>query len=217
MDKLITIQQAAASLGVSTKTLRVWDSNGKLPSVKTKGGHRRYRLSDIHSYIDPKADTLSKEVVNNNPDAVATYGRVSSHDQKKKGDLDRQCQRLSEYCAKKKYKVDYILKDVGSGLSDSRNGLNKLFDLVIERKINKVVIENKDRLTRYQFNVLSRFFSSYGIEIETVDNKVCTDEEELTNDIMMLMAVFSGKLYGHRSAKRRKELKQLKIDNKEKL
>ena len=217
MDKLITIQQAAASLGVSTKTLRVWDSNGKLPSVKTKGGHRRYRLSDIHSYIDPKADTLSKEVVNNNPDAVATYGRVSSHDQKKKGDLDRQCQRLSEYCAKKKYKVDYILKDVGSGLSDSRNGLNKLFDLVIERKINKVVIENKDRLTRYQFNVLSRFFSSYGIEIETVDNKVCTDEEELTNDIMMLMAVFSGKLYGRRSAKRRKELKQLKIDNKEKL
>ena len=217
MDKLITIQQAAASLGVSTKTLRVWDSNGKLPSVKTKGGHRRYRLSDIHSYIDPKADTLSKEVVNNNPDAVATYGRVSSHDQKKKGDLDRQCQRLSEYCAKKKYKVDYILKDVGSGLSDSRNGLNKLFDLVIERKINKVVIENKDRLTRYQFNVLSRFFSSYGIEIETVYNKVCTDEEELTNDIMMLMAVFSGKLYGRRSAKRRKELKQLKIDNKEKL
>lgn len=216
MDKLITIQQAAASLGVSTKTLRVWDSNGKLPSVKTKGGHRRYRLSDIHSYIDPKADTLSKEVVNN-PDVVATYGRVSSHDQKKKGDLDRQCQRLSEYCAKKKYKVDYILKDVGSGLSDSRNGLNKLFDLVIERKINKVVIENKDRLTRYQFNVLSRFFSSYGIEIETVDNKVCTDEEELTNDIMMLMAVFSGKLYGRRSAKRRKELKQLKIDNKEKL
>ena len=217
MDKLITIQQAAASLGVSTKTLRVWDSNGKLPSVKTKGGHRRYRLSDIHSYIDPKADTLSKEVVNNNPDAIATYGRVSSHDQKKKGDLDRQCQRLSEYCAKKKYKVDYILKDVGSGLSDSRNGLNKLFDLVIERKINKVVIENKDRLTRYQFNVLSRFFSSYGIEIETVDNKVCTDEEELTNDIMMLMAVFSGKLYGRRSAKRRKELKQLKTDSKENL
>ena len=215
MDKLITIQQAAASLGVSTKTLRVWDANGKLPSVKTKGGHRRYRLSDIHSYIDPKADTLNKEVVNNNPDVVATYGRVSSHDQKKKGDLDRQCQRLSEYCAKKKYKVDYILKDVGSGLSDSRNGLNKLFDLVIERKINKVVIENKDRLTRYQFNVLSRFFSSYGVEIETVDNKICTDEEELTNDIMMLMAVFSGKLYGRRSAKRRKELKQLKIDNKE--
>lgn len=101
---------------------------------------------------------------------------------------------------------------VGSGLSDSRNGLNRLFDLVIERKINKVIIENKDRLTRYQFNVLSKFFNSYGVEIETIDNKICTDEEELTNDIMMLMAVFSGKLYGRRSAKRRKEQKQKDIN-----
>ena len=91
----------------------------------------------------------------------------------------------------------------GGGLSDSRNGLNKLFDLVIDRKINRVIIENKDRLTRYQFNVLNKFFKSYNVEIETIDNKACTDEEELTNDIMMLMAVFSGRLYGRRSAKRR--------------
>lgn len=178
---------------------------GKLKSVRTKGGHRRYRQSDIDNFIGIQTN---EDITPSNPNVVATYGRVSSHDQKQKGDLDRQCQRLSEYCAKKKYKVEFILKDVGSGLSDSRNGLNKLFDLVIARKINKVVIENKDRLTRYQFNVLSKFFNSYGVEIKTVENKECTDEEELINNIMMLMAVFSGRLYGKRSAKRRKELKE---------
>lgn len=210
MDKLITLQKASELLGVVPKTLRVWDDSGKLKSVRTEGGHRRYRQSDIDSFIGTTQDDALKLPIN--PEVVATYGRVSSHDQKQKGDLDRQCQRLSEYCAKHKYKIDFILKDVGSGLSDSRNGLNRLFDLVIERKINKVIIENKDRLTRYQFNVLSKFFNSYGVEIETIDNKICTDEEELTNDIMMLMAVFSGKLYGRRSAKRRKEQKQKDIN-----
>lgn len=207
MDKLITLQNASDLLGVVPKTLREWDKTGKLKSIRTKGGHRRYRLSDVKSFIG-----IVEDVKQVNSDVVATYGRVSSHDQKQKGDLDRQCQRLSEYCAKHKYKVEYILKDVGSGLSDSRNGFKKLFNLVIERKINKVIIENKDRLTRYQFNVLLKFFNSYSVEIVTIDNKAGTDEEELTNDIIMLMAVFSGRLYGKRSAKRRKELKQKNIN-----
>ncbi len=143
-----------------------------------------------------------KKRINN---MVAIYGRVSSHDQKQKGDLDRQCQRLSEYCAKNKYAVEHIIKDVGSGLSDTRVGLNRLFDLVIEKKISKVIIENKDRLTRFQFNVLVKFFESYNIVIECVEAEKATDEQDLVNDIMMLMASFSGKLYGKRSAKRRKE------------
>lgn len=133
--------------------------------------------------------------------------KVSSHEQKQKGDLDRQSQRLSEYCAKKKYRVEHIIKDVGSGLSDTRSGFNKLFDLVIGKKISKVIVEHKDRLTRFQFNVLVKFFDSYGVDIEKVENSAANDEEELVQDIMMLMAVFSGKLYGKRSAKRRKEKK----------
>jgi putative resolvase len=96
-----------------------------------------------------------------NLDEVCIYGRVSSHEQKQKGDLDRQCQRLSDYCAKKKYKVSYILKDVGSGLSDTRKSLLKLFNLVVDKKISKVIIEHKDRLTRFQFKVFEYFFNSY--------------------------------------------------------
>ena len=84
---------------------------------------------------------------------VCVYVRVSSHEQKKKGDLERQKNRMIEYCVKNGYKLEYILEDVGSGLSESRPKLLRLFNLVKEQKISKVVIEHKDRLTRFQFNV----------------------------------------------------------------
>jgi len=198
MDKLLTIGQVSEILGVSDETLRNWDRDGSLPSVKTKGGHRRWRKSDVDKFIGtPKEDASVKP--------VSIYGRVSSHEQKQKGDLDRQLQRLSEYSAKKKYHVDYILKDVGSGLSDSRKGLLKLFSLVVEKQISKVVIEHRDRLTRFQYNFFEFFFDSYGVEIEVVEKKNAEENEELVEDIMMLMASFSGKLYGRRSAKRRRK------------
>ena len=203
MDRLITLKKASEILCVTPKTLREWDSIGTLKAVRTEGGHRRYKEGDILA-----AAGAVKENEPLNAPIATIYGRVSSHEQKQKGDLDRQCQRLSEYCAKKKYSVGYILKDVGSGLSDCRAGLKRIFDLVIERKIHRIVIEHKDRLTRFQFNVFVKFFGSYGVEIECVETQGDSDEAELTNDIMMLMAVFSGKIHGRRSAKRRKELKQ---------
>lgn len=110
---------------------------------------------------------------------------------------------MSEYCAKKGLTVSHIIKDVGSGLSDVRKGFLKLSDLIINKAINKVIIENKDRLTRFQFNFIEKMYKSYGVEIICIDTKDISEEEELVNDLMMLMASFSGKLYGRRSAKRR--------------
>lgn len=202
-NELLNINQVAKLLKVSKSILRYWDNIGKLKSVKTPGGHRRYlkqQIEDFMGIVSNKTDKIEN--------IVCIYGRVSSNEQKQKGDLDRQCQRLYEYCIKKKYKVEHILKDVGSGLSDTRTNLLKLFELVINRKINKVIIEHKDRLTRFQYNVYIKFFGSYNVEIECLDNKA-NDEEDLVNDIMMLMASFSGKLYGRRSAERRKK----KIEN----
>ena len=189
MSKLLTIHETSKYLNVSQDTLRRWDKSGKLKSLKTSGGHRRYSTDDLNDYIGLKNE---KQIVNN---SVATYSRVSSHEQKQKGDLDRQSSRLSEYCAKQKYQVDYIIKDVGSGLSDTRKGFEKLMDLVISKKITKVVIEHKDRLTRFQYNLINRFFMSYEVEIELLTkNANISEEEEFVNDIMMLMASFSGKL-----------------------
>ena len=203
MSKLISIKEAASLLSVSTKTLRRWDDDGILPAIKTVGGHRRYLQDDIDKYMQVYV-AEKKEVK-----GIATYSRVSSHEQKQKGDLDRQSQRISEYCAKKKYHVEHIIKDVGSGLSDTRHGFVKLMEMVIEKKISKVVIEHKDRLTRFQYNLIERFFNSYGVIVERLETgEDVSEEEELVNDIMMLMASFSGKLYGKRSAKRRKQKKE---------
>jgi putative resolvase len=198
MSKLLTIKQASEYLNVSQDTLRKWDKSGKLNSLTTSGGHRRYLQEDLDNFIG---------IINNKSEdsnIVAIYSRVSSHEQKQKGDLDRQSQRLSEYCAKKKYNVGYIIKDIGSGLSDTRVGFIKLSNLVINKKINKVIIEHRDRLTRFQYNFIEMMYKSYGVEIIHVEKNDVTQEEDLVTDIISLMASFSGKIYGRRSAERRK-------------
>ena len=193
MDKLYSISKTAEILDVTPKTLRIWDKEGKLKPVLTKGGHRRYKESDINVFIG----------INYNDDykcVCATYARVSSQKQKNSGDLDRQSQRLSEYCAKHNLYIEYIIKDCGSGLNDKRNGFVKLTDLIINGKINKVIIEHRDRLTRFQYYFIEKIYKEFGCEIIAVDDQEdISDTEELTRDLMALLASFSGKYYGKRS------------------
>lgn len=198
MNKLLTIKQASDYLNVSTDTLRKWNKSNKLVPLTTAGGHRRYQQEQLDKYIGIIKESVETFVL------IATYSRVSSHEQKQKGDLDRQSQRLSEYCAKKKFNVGYIIKDVGSGLSDTRNGFVKLTNLVIDKKITKVVIEHKDRLTRFQYNFIEKMFNSYGVEIVHTEKNDVTEQEDLTTDLVSIIASFSGKIYGRRSAERRK-------------
>jgi excisionase family DNA binding protein len=206
-NNLLNIKEASKYLNISQETLRNWDKSGKLPPIKTVGGHRRYQKEKLDELIG----IINKEEVS---DVVAIYARVSSHEQKTKGDLDRQSQRISEYCAKKKFKVEYIIKDVGSGLSDTRAGFVKLSNLVIDKKITHVVIENKDRLTRFQYNFVEKMFGSYGVKVICIDKPDDEGDKEFINDLMMIIASFSGRLYGARSAKHRKEqkLKQQELD-----
>ena len=202
MTELLNIAQAAKYLNVSIDTLRLWDKNGKLKPLKTPGGHRRYDKSTLNDFIG------YKEIIEEQPEIVCvTYARVSSNEQKQKGDLDRQSQRLSEYCAKKGLLVTHIIKDVGSGLNDNRSGFVKLTDLIIKQKVNKLVIEHKDRLTRFQFNFIKKMFESYGCEVIVINGMDVSDTEELTADMMSLLASFSGKFYGKRSTERRKKKK----------
>ena len=204
MKNLLNMKEAMDYLNVSKITLQRWDNSGRLKAIRTSGGHRRYKLSDLKKFIgEYHAEGKETDDV-----IVATYARCSTSDQKQHGDIDRQSQRLSEYCAKKKYKVAYIIKDMGSGLNDKRKGFTKLCNLVVNGKINKVVIEHKDRLTRFQYNLIEFFFNSYGVEIELLDKKECTEQEELVNDMMMLIASFSGKVYSLRAQENRKKRKQ---------
>ena len=206
MNKLLTLQEAKSILNVSKSTLQRWDNSGKLVALRTEGGHRRYKLSDIEKILGivNNKEKDNKEIV------VATYARCSTPDQKAHGDIERQSMRLFEYCTKHKYKVEYIIKDMGSGLNDKRKGFIKLYNLVVNKKTNKVIIEHKDRLTRFQYNLIEFFFNSYGVEIELLDKKEYTEQEELVNDMMMLIASFSGRLYSARAKENRKKCKEKK-------
>lgn len=201
MGKLLNIKQASQYLNVTPDCLRKWDKCGKLKPYKTVGRHRRYDETDLKKLIGvlSEEDETQKEV------SCATYARVSSNEQKQKGDLDRQSQRLSEYCAKHNMMVKHIIKDVGSGMNDNRCGFVKLTDLILQKKVNVLVVEHKDRLTRFQFNFIRKMFESYGCKVVVVEGEDVSSEEELCQDIMSLLASFSGKFYGRRSAERRKK------------
>ena len=199
MDKLYNISKTAEILDVTPKTLRVWDKENKLKPILTSGGHRRYRESDINKIIGNEQTNDTKQEV------YATYARVSSQKQKISGDLDKQSQRLTEYCAKHKLYVEYIIKDCGSGLDDNRQGFTQLTDLIVKGKVNRVVIEHKDRLTRFQFNFIKKMYDAFGCDIIVLDDKEdISDAEELTRDMIALLASFSGKYFGRRNLKSRK-------------
>lgn len=196
---LLSIRKAAEYLDVTEDCLRKWEKGGKITPLKTAGGHRRYKREDLDRLVGIESDDEVKRV------CCATYARVSSNEQKQKGDLDRQSQRLSEYCAKNNLMVSHIIKDVGSGLNDNRSGFIRLTDLIISGKVNKLVVEHKDRLTRFQFKFIKKMFESYGCEVIVVNGADVSDTEELAADMMSLLASFSGRFYGKRSAERRKK------------
>ncbi len=198
--------EAASLLNVTPWTLRKWDREGKLVALRTNGQHRRYRLADINRFLGIEVNVGERE------NATAVYSRVSSHDQKQKGDLDRQKARNLEHCVNQGYRVTHIFDEVGSGMNDNRPKLHKLFKLVREHKITCVVVEHKDRLARFNFAIFESFFNSHGVVIEVISSKAGKSyEQELVEDIISIMASFSAKIYGKRSAARKKSKKHLEV------
>lgn len=103
------------------------------------------------------------------------------------------------------------MRSVGSGMSDTRPKLNRLFQLVAKHEVTKVVVEYKDRLTRFNFGVYQTFFESHGVAIECIEEVLPKSyEAELVEDMISMMSSFSAKIYGRRSAERRKE-RHLKV------
>lgn len=203
-DRLLNLREAANMLGVHVDTLRRWDDEGRLVAERTLGNHRRYKLSVIEALQGQDgSEDESSEV------RAAVYCRVSSHDQKQKGDLERQVGRVTTHCVEQGYKMVAVLEDVGSGMSENRPRLRKLFGLVNDHKIDRVVVEHKDRLSRFGFGLLEAYFNSHGVEIEWTDEMLGKSyEEELVEDILSLMASFSARIYGKRSAENRKRAKE---------
>jgi len=200
MDRFVTIGKAAKILGVSVMTLRRWDEAGKLVSVRTEGGHRRYDISKI------KPETVHRFDPGDARKTIA-YARVSSHDQK--DDLERQVQVLELFCSKNGWKYE-IITDFGSGVNYYKKGLTKLLNAIFDDSVGRLVLTYKDRLLRLGADLVFSICEAKGVEVVIINKGDDTAfEEDLATDVLEIIAVFSARLYGSRSSKNKKLLENM--------
>jgi len=185
------LSQWAEKEGITYKTAHNWFKDNKLPvnSYQTKTG--TIIVNEHQNDIENKG--------------IVIYCRVSSND--KKDDLKRQIIRCQEFCFNKGFEVDKIFKEVASGMNDNRKELNKLLKI----KYKYIVVEHKDRLTRFGFNYLETLLSRLGTEIIVI-NKDKENETDLIKDFISIITSYCCRLYGMRRCKNKKE-KILEIIN----
>ena len=188
MNRYIKIGEAAKILGVSIQTLRRWEKKGELIPDKISGGKTRYYLLD---------KLVGKE--KSESDLTTPYARVSSHDQKK--DLAVQAELLAAYCMRQGWNFE-IIQDLGSGMNYKKKGLKRLLDLILGKKIKRLVLTHKDRLLRFGAELIFTLCEIHHVEVVLVNQgEDLSFEEELAQDVLEIITVFSTRMYGARSKK----------------
>jgi putative resolvase len=179
------LSQYAKAVGVTYRTAFRWWQNG-----------------DIKGYQLPSGTIIVTEGENQNAlktGVVAIYTRVSSHEHR--ANLERQARRLEDYCAAKGYQVSRVVKEIGSGVNDNRA---KFLALLEDQRITTIVVEHKDRATRFGFRYVEVLLRGQGRTLEVV-NLAENDREELLHDLVSVIYSFAARLYGLRRAKRKTE------------
>ncbi|PCN50826.1 IS607 family transposase [Candidatus Geothermarchaeota archaeon ex4572_27] len=200
-ERLLPPREACRRLGIHYVTLKRWIYSGRIRAVRTPTGRWMIPESEVERIVGGKEEAREVRAV--------IYARVSSSDQK--SDLERQIEYLTQYCTAKGYKVIDILSDIASGLKTNRRGLLKLFNYVINKQVDIVVITYRDRLTRFGFEYLEYFFRQYGVKIEVVYGEEPKDAyQELVEDLIAIVTSFAGKLYEMRIHKKKKLVQEFK-------
>lgn len=148
----------------------------------------------------------------NKEQRVAIYCRVSSSENK--DNLEKQKDRLLNYCSAKGYQIEKVVCEVGSGLNDKRNKLEKL---LLDPSITKIVVEHADRFSRFGMNYIEKMMEMQGRKIEVI-NKQANDRDDLMQDFVSIITSFTARLYGLRRSKRKTEkiIEELEIESKKK-
>lgn len=187
----------AELVGVSVKTLQRWDREGILKSNRSPTNRRYYTYEQ---YLQFKGITAQKD-----SRKLVIYARVSTR--KQKDDLQNQISFLRQFCNARGLIVDECIEDYGSGLNYNRKNWNTLLDSVMEQKIKTIVITHKDRFIRFGYDWFEKFCMKFDTNILVVNNEELSPQEELVEDIISILHVFSCRLHGLRKYK-----KQIKED-----
>lgn len=178
---------------MTTQTLRDWDKAGKIKTVRSSGNQRRVPLSEVESRTGQVQRTVA-----------LVYARCSTH--KQTDNLERQVGRLLEF-ANSKYSTVELFKDIGSGLNENRRQFKKLMQRLTGSDVQCVIVEYKDRLSRYGFSTFQGYCESLGVVVEVLQQRDSVEfEQEFAEDIVALIASYSARLYGRRGGRKCKEL-----------
>ena len=202
--KYYSIGEFANKIGKTVQTLRNGDKNGTLkPSHITSGGTRYYSQEQLNHFLGLKSKTkIDKKIIG--------YCRVNSH--KQKDDLERQIENVRTYMYAKGYQFE-IISDIGSGINYNKKGLNKLIDMITNSEVDKIVVLYKDRLIRFGYELIENLCEKYGTTIEVIDNTEKIEEQELVEDLIQIVTIFSCRLQGKRANKAKKMIKELIEDD----
>lgn len=205
MSTLVPIGVAAREIGVHPDTLRRWEQEGRIePAERTPGGRRRYDIAKLRNLAPRKAPSSRTTIA---------YARVSTNGQK--DDLVRQVALLESYCAANGWTYE-IITDIGSGLNYSKGGLKLLISRICSGELDRLVLSHKDRLLRFGAELVFSLCEHFSCEVVIINaSEDSTFEEDLANDVIEIVTVFSARLYGSRSHKNRNVMEQLRKVAKE--
>ena len=181
----------AELLGASVKTLQRWDRDGILKANRTPTDRRYYTYDQYLQFKGIQTENDIRDTV--------IYARVSTRNQK--DDLQNQVEFLKQFCNAKGIIVNQCVEDFGSGLNYNRKKWNRLLDEVMANKIKTIVISNKDRFIRFGYDWFEKFCEKFNTKIIIVNNETISPNEELVQDIISILHVFSCRLYGLRKYK----------------
>jgi predicted site-specific integrase-resolvase len=194
VERYILLKDAAERLGVAYITLWKWAREGRFRVVRLPSGRLAIPVEEFEKLRPPEMRLVDK------PRAII-YVRVSSDKQARQGDLDRQVEALKRYAAEHGYQVVEVIRDIGSGLKTNRRGLKKLLRMVVQRRVDVVLVTYRDRLTRFGYEYLEFFFRQYGVKIVEAFKTEKEPLEELIEDFVEIIASFAARIYGRRSHK----------------
>lgn len=200
----LSTNTVSKKLGVTAQTLRNWDKEGKLkPAFVKSNGYRYYSLDDVLSFTQERKTKKDLNVIG--------YARVSS--KKQSDDLDRQINNLNTIL-KEKYTSFEIISDIGSGINYTKPGLRKLIEKINKKEVDLIIVLYKDRLVRFGFELIEYFAKINNVKIEVLEKKNKNEEQELVEDLVQIITVFSSRLQGKRKGKTKEIIESItkKID-----
>ena len=188
-------KEFAKLLNVSVKTLQRWDREKTLIANRTLTNRRYYTYDQYLQFKGIGKDADFRKIV--------IYTRVSARNQS--DNLEKQVDFLQTYANAKGLIADEIIRDYGSGLNYNRKKWNQLLVEVMENKIKMILVAHKDRFVRFGFDWFEKFCNKFNVEIVVVKNEKLSPHEELVQDLVSILHVFSCRLYGLRKYKKQIE------------